>query len=221
MSNSLEKNEFKCTDMLGQAFVINLKSRTDRLEQFHATMKAHSIDAESIERFDAIATPGRGWLGCVRSHIAILKLAIERDLPRITIFEDDFMWCEDARPIHPKLCQLQELDFDVFMVGSRITFKDAGPAEGIVRIVQAYTSSGYTVNRHYYETLLTCFEESERLLDKHVFNLGQMYALGFALDVKWHALQARDNWLAHDPVLGKQRDGYSDIVNKVLIHDYR
>jgi len=214
-------NQIQCTEILGQPFVINLASRPDRLEHFRVTMKANGINPDFIERFDAVATPGRGWLGCVRSHIAILKLAIERDLPRITIFEDDFMWCEDARPIEPKLLQLHKLEFDVFMLGTRITRKETGPSEGIVRIVQAYTSSGYVVNRHYFETLLACFEESERLLDQHVFNLKQVYSRGFALDVKWHALQERDNWLAHEPVMGKQRDGYSDIVNRVFTHDYR
>lgn len=44
-----------------------------------------------VIRFDAIKDV-EGYIGCTKSHIAVLKMAIEHKWPNVLIVEDDMQW---------------------------------------------------------------------------------------------------------------------------------
>jgi len=209
-------------ETFGNIIVINLASRKDRLRQFEASMHSVGIDVGSIERLEAIATPGRGWLGCCQSHIAALQKAIDNQWNRVTIFEDDFGWCVDRLTLWPHIRPLTDssLSFDVLMLGARVVESEPVAQPSLRRLKKAFTASGYVVNRHYFQRLLNNFLECEQMLAT-VHTYDELIEQNCSLDVHWQSLQQSDNWLCHYPVLGKQIDSHSDVENRFCSHTYR
>lgn len=227
-----------------KAYVINLATRPDRLAQFYKGMKdGHK---KKVERFDAFEVPGRGWLGCARSHIAVLEKALAENLDRVTVFEDDFVWRDGKKDVDEAL---RGLDFDVFLLAGRLVEKEEvekeevekeeadaeqsggqsggqSKAEGSnkkVRVRKAFTTVGYIVNKHYVPILLENFKEAEQLLDKHVKSLRDYRNVStypYAIDIWWQQLQKKDKWYSTLPTLGKQCDGYSNIERIDCKHNY-
>ena len=67
------------------AFVINLDKRKDRWEQIQKDFKPHPF---FLQRFSAIKND-RGWIGCGLSHMRIVQMAKEANMPYVLIVEDD------------------------------------------------------------------------------------------------------------------------------------
>ena len=154
--------------VFGHAFVINLESRPDRLQQFRANMRSAGIDESKITRFDAIATPKKGWIGCVQSHIALLERAKAEQWPRITVFEDDFVWRYDhdknvAQTTFNILERLENAvcrDWNVFMLSTFARSQKKTAVSWLVRLSHGSTSAGYIVNANYYDLILENLRES-------------------------------------------------------------
>lgn len=70
--------------------IINLSHRKERWEHIHNHL-CHDmgISEDHIIRIDAIYTPHDGHRGCAASHVKSLEYALEHNLSRIIILEDD------------------------------------------------------------------------------------------------------------------------------------
>lgn len=200
--------------------VINMTHRKDRLSLFYETMAAVGLQQEKIMRFEAICMPQQGWVGCVRSHIAVIEMAKNLNWPYVIVFEDDFMWkpegVEWAKQLigNPRDCLsgigLQE--WDVLMLGVRIIQKKPLNVKSLTQVTEGATSSGYIVRQHYYDTLLENLKQSEKALlpiTRYTDYAGKFCM--FALDRYWKSLQQKDKWITFTHPLGKQADGFSDI----------
>lgn len=67
--------------------VINLAHRQDRWKHI-----AETFSAFPLKRFDALTHPEGGWVGCLKSHGALLKQLVEQDKNNVgmyTVLEDD------------------------------------------------------------------------------------------------------------------------------------
>jgi hypothetical protein len=71
------------TEISNDAYVINLDSRPDRMEKIITR-----FSSLNIIRVDAIKD-NIGWKGCAKSHIKIVQMAKDMNLPFILIMEDD------------------------------------------------------------------------------------------------------------------------------------
>ena len=94
-------------------FYINLDKRIDRKIEFEVEMKKLNWNAE---RFPGIYyAPPKGIVGCGKSHLAVLKLAKERNYKNVLIMEDDFQCIESLEVYEEELHKLftQKPDFDV------------------------------------------------------------------------------------------------------------
>lgn len=69
------------------AYVINLATREDRWTNFQQSI-AKAAPTINPMRFEAIQRKP-GWIGCALSHIAIIEMAKEQNLPYVIVFEDD------------------------------------------------------------------------------------------------------------------------------------
>lgn len=67
------------------AYVINLDKRPDRYKKIIENFKDYNIN---IKRISGVYNK-KGWKGCGYSHMKIIKLAKEYNLPSILILEDD------------------------------------------------------------------------------------------------------------------------------------
>lgn len=187
---------------------INLEDRKDRLEHIKKTL--WSINPSKIHRFNAIYDK-HGHIGCSKSHIGCLELAMENNWKNVLILEDDFTWnnYDETIKIFKKIYETNP-DFDVISLGNVGSQFD----KNTYRLYSGQTATCYLVNRHYYKALRDVFEEGlinmERDPNSHNLN---------AVDQIWKKLQKKDKWYIVNPALGIQKSSHSSICNQQV--DYK
>jgi len=198
----------KGMNQIAHIFYINLDKRTDRRGEIEQELEKMGLTAE---RFPAIeVAPPMGILGCGKSHLQVLKMARERGYPNVLILEDDFMFLVDRDELDVEIQHL----FDYINTEHRVdvcflayNLNRSEPAEGsedLIRVRYSSSASAYIVNAHYYDTLISLYEEAMPLLEQT-----QMHWI-YANDQVWQGLQQSDHWYCFSKRLGKQRDGFSD-----------
>lgn len=185
------------------AFYINLDSRPDRREQIESECSKMGIQ---VERFPAIVHSQGPALGCTASHLQVLKLARERGLPRVMVFEDDFVWLVSKETLVNTLACLPP-EFDVVMLGYCI-LREEPYTTMFGRTLEAQAGSGYIVHQKAYDSLIARWEEGLALFER---NPHQHW--NYINDQYWKALQPRLRWYHTLPRLGKQRASWSDLTN--------
>jgi len=159
------------------------------------------IFGDKVIRFSAIEeTPG--YVGCTKSHIAILKMALENKWKNVLVLEDDIAW-NNFEEGYARLETLASSNYDCILLGATgvVYYPDT------LRLVKAQTTTAYLINAHYIPTLLDNFEEG--LVELLKTNDRDSYAL----DMYWKSIQSRDIWFVIVPSLLYQTPGYSDIEN--------
>lgn len=200
------KFEFKPSSLenyIPMIFYINLDHRTDRKELLEKELNELGLP---FERFSAIKD-SFGAVGCSKSHLAVLKLARERNYPRVLILEDDFTFVSNRNVFENVIGQIRDdgKPYDVCLISYNDKNSLETPEKYWKKITNAQTMSGYMVQQHYYDTLINNLEESIPLLTK----THKKYY--YACDMYWKKLQPGGNWYLTSTRLGKQRASYSDI----------
>ena len=192
-------------EFVDKVVYINLDSRPDRrthMEEITQTFR------DKVIRFPAIKeTPGA--IGCTKSHIAILRRALEEKWGNVLILEDDVEW-NNFDQGYAKLEHLAKSSFDVVLLGGSCIYYD----QGSYKLFSGQTTTAYLVHSKYIPTLLGNFEEGLVKLQKEP----HLHAL-YAIDMYWKRLHSRDNWYVIMPCLMYQLPSYSDIENTFV--DYR
>jgi GR25 family glycosyltransferase involved in LPS biosynthesis len=192
-------------EFVDKAVYINLDSRPDRRAHMEEVTQTFG---DKVIRFPAIKyTPG--IVGCVMSHIAILRRALEEKWGNVLILEDDAQW-NNFDEGYAKLKQLASSSFDVILLGGSCIYYD----QGTYRLHSGQTTTAYLVNSNYIPTLLSNYEEGLVKLQKE-----PQFRELYSLDIYWKRLQSRDNWYVIIPCLMYQLPSYSDIENTFV--DYR
>lgn len=198
---------------------INLSHRKDRLEHVKKQLKSMDVGGERIE---AVYYKNHGAIGCGMSHIKCIEHAKLNNWPRVFICEDDIRFTDPTllkSQLHSFL-ELKNGKWDVLLIGANIgppfTYEYTNEnikLDGFVRVFNAQTTTGYIVNRHYYDTLLASFRQS-------VGNLIRDYNIRYyAIDIQWKKLQQRDKWYILDPLTVVQKADYSDIESKLVNYE--
>ena len=196
-------------ELFGGVFYINLEHRKDRREQIEGELNKLGL---KYERFPAIQlNPGN--VGCGLSHLAVMKIAKERNLKNVFIIEDDFQLIVEPAVFWSEMNNFFESKIDYDVVFSSYNMYKSAPYNNIVRkVLDTQTASSYIVNAHYYDTLINLWEYSIPILaDTH-------NSVEYAIDMIWKRLQPHGNWYAFNVRLGKQRPSYSD--NERSFQDY-
>jgi GR25 family glycosyltransferase involved in LPS biosynthesis len=191
---------------------INLDKRTDRREEIETELAKCSL---SGERFAAIERRP-GIVGCGYSHLAVLKMAKERNLPEILILEDDFMLSVSPETFVANVETVMSIPFDVCMFAYNLHETHGNYLSPNVidlkRVKYAQTASNYLVRSHYYDKLIELYEWAIPELEK----TGMHWV--YANDLVWKSLQENDLWVCTTERQGKQRPGYSDNAERITDH---
>jgi glycosyl transferase family 25 len=190
------------------AFFINLDRRKDRLEQIQAEVERAGI---VCERFSAIER-NPGILGCGLSHLAVLKEAKARSYPSVLILEDDFELTVSPEEFHTTLQEFfaLEIPWDVLMISYHINSGAPTEYPMLQKVLDGQTASGYIVNAHFYDTLISLYETAMPLLK----STGRHW--DYANDQVWKKIQPTSNWYALTKRQGRQRASYSDNCQKFM-----
>jgi glycosyl transferase family 25 len=210
---SISKQE-SVYDNIDIIYYINLNYRTDRNRSFLQEMEKIDFPKDKIKRFSAIKH-NRGEIGCSRSHIEILKEFIDSNYENCIIFEDDFVFNVTPEIIKSTFQKLfdSKIDYDIIMLAGNTINNKLTQYDFIRKVNNGQTTSGYLLSKKFAKTLLNNYIESEKLLSSH----DRSYYQYFAIDQYWKILQPNNKWYIFNPVLGKQKDSYSDI-EKVFIN---
>lgn len=190
---------------------INLTKRTERRKSIEFQMEKMGIPADKIIRFDAIENEN-GALGCVLSHINVLKMAKKNNWKNVLILEDDMIFNgddESSERINYYFDSLKTVPWDAGLLsGSYFWLKQIHGCFYHVRY--SYLSNSYIVNMHYYDKLIDVFLSSaDNLIRKKDRN-------DCGLDVSWNTLMKMDRWYAIYPCVGYQMTGVSDIEHEIM-----
>jgi GR25 family glycosyltransferase involved in LPS biosynthesis len=191
---------------LQNVYYINLEQRTDRKK--HMENQFQQLNWNGT-RIPAIKTPN-GAVGCTISHIKCLQMAIQLNLDYIVILEDDIYFLNPTlfcQQLQTTLNSLSNWDVILFAGNNANTYTRINDA--CVKIKNTQTTTGYMVNKHYFNTLMMNMKEglSKLIKEPHL----HFY---YAIDKYWFLLQEKDNWYIVTPLMVTQMEGYSDIEKR-------
>jgi len=188
------------------AFYINLLSRPDRKQHVERQLQSIGISAE---RFNAIKMPN-GAIGCSMSHLKIMETAKANNWDHVLIVEDDILFT------NPNLFVQQfnkflsnHKDFDVVLIAGNNLPPYKTIDDTCVQVTHCQTTTGYLVQKHYYDILIKNYKDGilNLIKEPHNHNL-------YAIDKYWFNLQAIHKWYLITPLSVTQREDYSDIEKR-------
>ena len=185
---------------------INLDTRPDR--KVSVVNELLKIGVNEPERFKAIKLDN-GALGCSMSHLKCLELAKQKDYDYVLICEDDIEF------LNPELFLTQlnkfldsNINWDVVLIAGNNMLPYKPINDACIQIYNCQTTTGYIVQKHYYDKLIQNYKEGIQNLIKNSDNNE------YKIDKHWFKLQRTDNWYLVIPLSVVQREDYSDIEKK-------
>jgi len=201
-------------ERIGRSVYINLDKRTDRRAQIEAELAHMNVHGE---RFPAIYVPTYGGVGCAMSHAAVVRQAAEDKVTSLLVLEDDFYWTvPDRATLDARLVATWDSvpDYDVILFDYSIV-QGTSVNTYVGRALEASSAAGYLVSGHYLERLAACLEGGAALYQQNPHA-----SWVYINDQYWKRLQSTDRWYYLTPRLGTQRDGYSDLSQRMVKHSY-
>lgn len=188
------------------AFYINLLSRPDRKQHVENQLKNIGINAD---RFNAIKM-GNGAIGCSMSHLKIIENAKANNWEHVLIVEDDILFTDPNLFIQQFNKFLSNnKSFDVALIAGNNLPPYIKIDDYCVKVSRCQTTTGYLVQQHYYDILITNYKEGILKLMKDPAN-----HFLYAIDKYWFKLQDNHNWFLITPLTVTQREDYSDIEKR-------
>jgi glycosyl transferase family 25 len=194
--------------LLENVYIINLEHRIDRYNRTIAEL--YKIGISSPKRFNAIREID-GALGCAKSHLALIELAISKSLEYICIVEDDIHFLDPEQSLRclelfsNEYSNPKTWDFLFLSANNLKPYKIIN--NYLTQVFNCQCSSMYIVPNHYYTKLAQCFK---KCID---FRLRHHYK-NYTLDLYWKRYQQRGRWFIISPMLIVQNDDYSDIQSR-------
>lgn len=189
-------------EIFSKAYCVNLKERNDRFEQITKEIARVGLN---VEFFRVDRDPEGGALGCLRSHVALIKKAKELNLPYIFIIEDDVVFLDsiDNIPEPPP-------DWDMLYLGANIRAKYATPGEKKGKYSWCRgtfaTTHCYAIKASLYDKVITEAEESGKEIDRF-----------YSEDI--HPKPEHRAYLIY-PIIANQTEGFSDIEGRYVNYDF-
>jgi hypothetical protein len=214
LNNTEYFNNLNGINSFDKIFYINLDHRKDRKKQITNEFKKLKIPEDKIIRIDAVRNKYNGHIGCCKSHIKTLELAKKMKLNNAIVLEDDFVFTLPKKEIDEKINHFLKKYPNFDMIQLTTVFKKLEDINDkhIKKVKNATTSSGYIINKRFYNALLLDLNEAKEKMEKEMieFNkknnnvLKKKHNTSNALDQHWGKLQKQSNWYIFDPYIGKQ-----------------
>ncbi len=207
-------NLYQINNKLKNTYIINLDYRIDR--KLHSIQEINKISNNPII-FNAIKNT-KGAIGCTQSHISILKNAMDLNLDYVVIIEDDIKILNPDYILYCVNNIFNNLDWNVITLGCIIKSQDSIITQNkntnifINKVSNAQTTTGYIVNKKYYNKLYNNFKDGLENLIK------TQHSGSFAIDIYWKKIQS-ENWYCLKHKYVYQYSNFSDIENRLV--DYK
>lgn len=198
-------------NMFDQVLYINLDSRPDRKWQIEKELRKLGVPDDKITRVPGVIDKF-GSLGCSKAHLNALQIFEDHaEWKQVLIVEDDAMFVQSRAYIDDVLNKFSALNiqWDVLQLLANVQDFKETTLSFLVQIKESQTTAGYAVSRHYLQTLKSNVEQGIALLETKSHSVNE-----FCIDAFWKPLQKTGKWFHFHPVVGFQRDGFSDIEQR-------
>ena len=206
---------------------INLENRKDRKKQIIAELKKIGVINNKIKRIDAVNEKYNGHIGCCKSHIKALEYAKGKNYNHVILLEDDFIFTKPKKEVDiiiNKFLSDYKENWDVIMLAA--AYRNSTKIDGknyIKNVNIALTSSGYIIQKHFYDKLIKNFKWCLKNMEEEMnewskTNIGKKkHSTSWALDQCWSNLQKKSRWYIFYPDLGKQGgDAAKSSINAII-----
>lgn len=217
----------KLNDFFDKIFVVNLERRPDRLHSFtnlankigfefevfpavdgrnidiNGLIEGRPLKIESNEFYKSIDNYFLGQLGCILSHLRLLRYCKENNIKNVLILEDDVDFSDEFQSRFDNFNLNFDKEWDmIYFSGSLI--KTSDEFDSYSKLLSCHTTHSYAVNSSIYDYLIDKLESG--ILSKPV-------------DVVYSQLHSDiKSWILI-PFLTYQSDGFSDIQNNFVSYD--
>jgi hypothetical protein len=200
-------------DKVDVLYYINLDYRTDRRLEFLDWIEESGFPENKVERIQAVATPLRGHIGCLLSHIKTLETFLASGKEICLVFEDDYKPV-DLKTFWGNFDKLFSCNkkFDIVLCSYNVLKSENTEVDFLHRVSHSYTSSGYLITRTFAPRLLENFKEAVQNI-LNIEMVTKQKCNEFCLDVHWAKLMPTSEWFCFYPKIGIQRESFSDIDN--------
>lgn len=195
------KKSFKLFD---KVLLINLDKREDRLKHCHDMFVKNNV-LDLVERFSAIRPEnGDGRLGCILSHLNIIKKAKQNKWKSVLVLEDDCQFMNEST-IDASIEQLFKRDWSVYYLGYNSHEPLDAADENLIKIKNCFSTHAIAYHESFYDYFIQAFERGEiKILDVWLRDV----------------VQKNLNCFGCYPIGATQISDYSDIEKKVVATDY-
>lgn len=212
-------NKISLNNYVDHIFVISMKHRSDRLEHFDKLSKQYNFEYEVFQGFNGqlinsdfqyankqIGPPYglvryfKGNIGCIISHIEVIKNGKNKSYNKIAIFEDDCEFHEDFNLRLKYLMDQIGQEYQLLYLGGSIP-DITQQFNGYGKIQSICTTHSYIINISLYDLVINH-------LSNNVFTK--------PVDVCFSDIHQHCDAYVALPFLTYQKSGFSDINQKYV-----
>jgi len=188
-------------------FFLNLDRREDRMRESAAEFEKHgmyvnrwkAVDGEKLtiphqESVDGTVI-SKGYVGCLMSHLELVKFAKKKGLPNYVVFEDDVEFHPSFNDLFAYYWTQVPSSFDALWMGANHNSGTDPVSNNVVRMRASFTTHAFIVNASLYDALIDIWEQAE---DK--------------VDILTSRIHASHECYCLSPNLAFQRASFSDIL---------
>lgn len=185
LESEIESEKFDINNYFDKIYCINLEKRKDRwirIKKIFNKYKIHverfiAIDGENLENgfqeeISSVKASRLGLLenknaiGCLLSHLEIIKKAKEQNYKRILIFEDDIIF---SNSFNKDITKIKDLDWDMVYLGaSQFNWIGIEIKNGFYRCENTLGTFAYGINSSIFDKIIKKIENNN---NKSVDNL--------------------------------------------------
>lgn len=197
-------------DYFDEIYCINLDERTDRWEHAQKEFEKAGI-LDRVQRFSAIRDVD-GRIGVIKSNLAIIKIAKEKKLKNVLIFEDDVEFINDdpQTELQKSINQAHGIKWYLFYLGANTHEKLIKFKPNLILLKNAFAVHSMAYSDLMYDNFIRKYE-----------NIKTIKNFDDILDV-YLARQIQDKYicLMTNPMLTTQMNSYSDIEKRVVDYSF-
>lgn len=197
-------------DYFDEIYCINLDERTDRWEHAQEEFKRVGI-LDRVIRFSAIRDVD-GRLGIIKSNLAIIKIAKEKKLKNVLIFEDDVQFIVDNPQdvLAKTIQQIGNIKWHLFYLGANTHQKLTKFKPNLILLKNAFAVHSMAYNELMYDIFINKYEK-----------LKVISTFDDILDVFLaRKIQEKYICLMTNPMMTTQMNSYSDIENRIVDYSF-
>jgi len=197
-------------DYFDDIYVINLDERNDRLEHAMNEFSKAGI-SDRVKRFSAIRDID-GRVGIIKSNLAIIKIAKERKLKNVLVFEDDveFIVDDPQDVLQKSIDQVGNNKWHLFYLGANTHQKLIRVKPNLILLKNAFAVHSMAYSNLMYDNFILKYDKLQKISK-----------FDDILDV-YLAQQIQEKYicLMVNPMMTTQMNSYSDIEKRVVDYSF-